>query len=111
MDPGFDCGVALARVNGRLVIRLANADVLPFEFTALAYGEAAATGVADLRPGTAAAPRPSRPPGWRRARKILRNLRSDAARALVGRPPRLDSLRCKPVPQPLKTSPSPSIRD
>jgi N-acetylated-alpha-linked acidic dipeptidase len=36
MDPGFDYGVALAQVNGRLVMRLANADVLPFEFTALA---------------------------------------------------------------------------
>ena len=36
MDPSFDYGVALAKVNGRLVMRLANADVLPFEFTALA---------------------------------------------------------------------------
>lgn len=36
MDPGFDYGVALAQMNGRLVMRLANADVLPFEFTALA---------------------------------------------------------------------------
>lgn len=31
-DPGFSYGVALARLAGRLVLRLANADVLPFEF-------------------------------------------------------------------------------
>ena len=32
-DPTFDYGVALAKTNGRIVLRLANADVLPFEFT------------------------------------------------------------------------------
>ncbi|HEV2706572.1 MAG TPA: transferrin receptor-like dimerization domain-containing protein, partial [Pyrinomonadaceae bacterium] len=32
-DPQFDYGVALAKVGGRLVLRLASADVLPFEFT------------------------------------------------------------------------------
>jgi N-acetylated-alpha-linked acidic dipeptidase len=32
-DPDFQYGVALAKVGGRLVLRLANADVLPFEFT------------------------------------------------------------------------------
>ncbi|MBK8150082.1 MAG: M28 family metallopeptidase [Acidobacteria bacterium] len=32
-DPGFDYGVALAKVCGRSVLRLANAEVLPFEFT------------------------------------------------------------------------------
>jgi N-acetylated-alpha-linked acidic dipeptidase len=31
-DPGFEYGVALAKVAGRVVLRLANADVLPFEF-------------------------------------------------------------------------------
>jgi N-acetylated-alpha-linked acidic dipeptidase len=31
MDPGFEYGVALARVAGRVVLRLAGADVLPFE--------------------------------------------------------------------------------
>ncbi len=31
-DPGFDYGVALANTAGRIVLRLANADVLPFEF-------------------------------------------------------------------------------
>lgn len=36
MDPGFDYGVALAKVGGRLVLRLANADRLPFEFGPLA---------------------------------------------------------------------------
>lgn len=35
MDPGFDYGVALAETAGRIVLRLANADLLPFEFTAL----------------------------------------------------------------------------
>ncbi len=32
-DPSFDYGVALAKVCGRSVLRLANAEVLPFEFT------------------------------------------------------------------------------
>ncbi len=36
MDPTFEYGVALARVAGRAVLRLANAEVLPFEFTRLA---------------------------------------------------------------------------
>ena len=31
-DPGFDYGVTLAQTGGRAVLRLANADVLPFEF-------------------------------------------------------------------------------
>ncbi len=31
-DPGFQYGVALANTAGRVVLRLANADVLPFEF-------------------------------------------------------------------------------
>ena len=31
MDPTFEYGVALARVAGRAVLRLANADVLPFD--------------------------------------------------------------------------------
>jgi N-acetylated-alpha-linked acidic dipeptidase len=35
-DPGFVYGVALARLLGRVVLRLADADVLPFEFTASA---------------------------------------------------------------------------
>ncbi|HEY6137957.1 MAG TPA: transferrin receptor-like dimerization domain-containing protein [Thermoanaerobaculia bacterium] len=35
-DPTFDYGVALAKTNGRIVLRLANADVLPFEFTTFA---------------------------------------------------------------------------
>ena len=34
MDPSFQYGVALAQVAGRLVLRLADADVLPFDFTA-----------------------------------------------------------------------------
>ena len=36
MDPDFSYGVALARVGGRAVLRLVQAEVLPFEFTALA---------------------------------------------------------------------------
>ncbi|CAN5631069.1 transferrin receptor-like dimerization domain-containing protein [soil metagenome] len=32
-DPNFDYGIALAKVCGRTTLRLANADVLPFEFT------------------------------------------------------------------------------
>ncbi|WGK65597.1 transferrin receptor-like dimerization domain-containing protein [Croceiramulus getboli] len=32
-DPGFHYGVALAEVAGRITLRMANADVLPFEFT------------------------------------------------------------------------------
>ncbi len=32
-DPGFDYGIALAKVGGRTVLRLANADVLPLAFT------------------------------------------------------------------------------
>ena len=32
-DPGFQYGVALANTAGRITLRLANADVLPFEFT------------------------------------------------------------------------------
>ncbi len=32
-DPNFDYGIALAQVGGRIVLRLASADVLPFEFT------------------------------------------------------------------------------
>lgn len=33
IDPKFDYGIALAQTAGRTVLRLANADVLPFEFT------------------------------------------------------------------------------
>jgi N-acetylated-alpha-linked acidic dipeptidase len=32
MDPKFEYGVALAKTNGRAVLRLANSEVLPFEF-------------------------------------------------------------------------------
>jgi N-acetylated-alpha-linked acidic dipeptidase len=35
-DPKFDYGVAQSQTTGRLMLRLANADVLPFEFTTLA---------------------------------------------------------------------------
>lgn len=31
-DPGFEYGIALAQTAGRITLRLANADVLPFEF-------------------------------------------------------------------------------
>jgi N-acetylated-alpha-linked acidic dipeptidase len=36
MDPGFEYGVALAKTGGRTMLRLANAEVLPFEFSAIA---------------------------------------------------------------------------
>ncbi|HEX9162033.1 MAG TPA: transferrin receptor-like dimerization domain-containing protein [Thermoanaerobaculia bacterium] len=35
-DPNFDYGIAQAKTTGRLMLRLANADVLPFEFTTFA---------------------------------------------------------------------------
>lgn len=35
-DPTFEYGVALAKTDGRMVLRLADADVLPFEFTTFA---------------------------------------------------------------------------
>ena len=35
-DPNFDYGVTQAKTTGRLVLRLANADVLPFEFSTMA---------------------------------------------------------------------------
>jgi N-acetylated-alpha-linked acidic dipeptidase len=35
-DPGFEYGIALAQTAGRAELRLADADVLPFEFTAFA---------------------------------------------------------------------------
>lgn len=34
-DPGFAYGIALAQTAGRCVLRMANADVLPFDFSAL----------------------------------------------------------------------------
>jgi len=34
IDPGFQYGVALAKTSGRIVLRLAEADIVPFEFTA-----------------------------------------------------------------------------
>jgi N-acetylated-alpha-linked acidic dipeptidase len=34
-DPTFEYGAALAKVAGRAVLRMANADVLPFDFTSL----------------------------------------------------------------------------
>lgn len=33
VDPNFDYGIALAQTAGRMTLRLANADTLPFEFT------------------------------------------------------------------------------
>jgi N-acetylated-alpha-linked acidic dipeptidase len=43
-DPGFQYGVTLAKVAGRLSLRLANADVLPFDFK---YFTATVSGYAD----------------------------------------------------------------
>ena len=36
-DPNFDYGIALSKVNGHAVLRMANADTVPFEFTNFAY--------------------------------------------------------------------------
>jgi N-acetylated-alpha-linked acidic dipeptidase len=36
VDPGYRYGVALAEANGRTMLRLANAEVLPFDFTGTA---------------------------------------------------------------------------
>ena len=36
MDPTFIYGVALAKTGGRIMLRLANAELLPFEFTGFA---------------------------------------------------------------------------
>ncbi len=36
MDPKFEYGIALAKTGGRCVLRLADAEILPFEFTGLA---------------------------------------------------------------------------
>lgn len=38
IDPGFRYGVALAKTAGRMVLRLADADVLPLDFTPFAEG-------------------------------------------------------------------------
>jgi N-acetylated-alpha-linked acidic dipeptidase len=40
-DPTFEYGIALAQTVGRAELRLAEADVLPFEFTAFADTSAA----------------------------------------------------------------------
>jgi N-acetylated-alpha-linked acidic dipeptidase len=59
MDPTFEYGVALARVGGRAVMRLADAEVLPFEFTRLAstvsrYVDEIETAVDEMREATLA---------------------------------------------------------
>ncbi|MCP4048578.1 MAG: folate hydrolase, partial [Gammaproteobacteria bacterium] len=36
-DPGYEYGVKLAEFGGRLMLRLANANVLPFEFSGMAH--------------------------------------------------------------------------
>jgi len=36
-DPGYEYGVKLAEFGGRVMLRLANADILPFEFSGMAY--------------------------------------------------------------------------
>ncbi len=46
VDPGFRYGVALAETSGRMVLRLAEADVLPFDF--VPYAESLGTSVKSL---------------------------------------------------------------
>ncbi len=57
-DPDFSYGAALAKVAGRTTLRLANADVLPFEFTRMAktleeYGDEVMKLAKDTREATA----------------------------------------------------------
>ena len=57
-DPGFEYGIALAKVGGRTVLRLANADVLPFTFSPFAetvgiYAKEVAKLADDMRESTA----------------------------------------------------------
>src|SRR5262249_47558743 len=56
-DPGFPYGAALVRTAGRIVLRLADADVLPFDFSASAdaiagYAKEVAKLADDMREGT-----------------------------------------------------------
>jgi N-acetylated-alpha-linked acidic dipeptidase len=56
-DPGFEYGVALVQTAGRIVLRLANSETLPFEFTASAdaisgYAKEVAKLADDLRDET-----------------------------------------------------------
>ena len=37
VDPGYEYGAAVAKLNSRMVLRLSNADLLPFDFTLLHY--------------------------------------------------------------------------
>jgi N-acetylated-alpha-linked acidic dipeptidase len=50
MDPDFDYGVALAKTGGRAVLRLANAEILPFEFNGIS--ESISKYVNDLKDNT-----------------------------------------------------------
>jgi N-acetylated-alpha-linked acidic dipeptidase len=52
VDPGFRYGVALAQTSGRMVLRLADADVLPFDFAP--FAETLQTTVQRLQQRTAA---------------------------------------------------------
>ena len=52
-DPGYAYGLALAETSGRTMLRLANADVLPFDFVGVSH--AIATYVAELEPLASAA--------------------------------------------------------
>ena len=57
-DPNFEYGIALVRTCGRVVLRLANADVLPYEFSNFAdavgkYFKEITKLTEDLRDGTA----------------------------------------------------------
>lgn len=58
-DPGFEYGIALSKTAGRTVLRLANADVLPFTFAPFAetvgrYAEQVKKLADDMRASTAA---------------------------------------------------------
>jgi N-acetylated-alpha-linked acidic dipeptidase len=57
IDPNFDYGIALAQTSGRAVLRMANAEVLPFEFndfaeTIVKYGESVSKLADDMREET-----------------------------------------------------------
>ena len=51
VDPGFRYGVTLAQTSGRMVLRLADADVLPFDF--VPYAETLGQAVQELQQRTA----------------------------------------------------------
>ena len=90
VDPNFDYGVALAKTAGRLVLRLADADVLPFDFDRFAdavgryVDEVEKLAEHPAQGGRGAQPRPRRQdlPGGRRPDPDLGGAAAPGRRAL-----------------------------